>query len=243
MILRDNVVHLPGHPPLSVILRRSGRARRLSLRVSGLDGRATLTLPQRVPADEAIAFLREKESWLRGAMARAPRRQAVGPGSEIPFHGQIMRVTPGPVRRICADAGVLLVPSDPDGTRTGPRLEAFLKASARAALQPAVARHAGQLDRPVQAMTLRDTRSRWGSCTHDGRLMFSWRLILAPPAVLDYVAAHEVAHLVHMDHSRAFWDCVARLMPDYAMHRHWLRANGAGLHGYQFRARNDGESG
>jgi predicted metal-dependent hydrolase len=88
-------------------------------------------------------------------------------------------------------------------------------------------RHAAALGRQPRALSLRDTRSRWGSCTHDGRLMFSWRLAMAPPEVLDYVAAHEVAHLAHMDHSPAFWAATARLMPDYARHRAWLRAHGA----------------
>jgi len=83
-------------------------------------------------------------------------------------------------------------------------------------------------------VSFRDTRSRWGSCTAQGRLMFCWRLAMAPTVVQDYVAAHEAAHLVHMDHSRAYWGAVARIMPDYAHHRAWLRSHGAALHGYRF---------
>ena len=90
-------------------------------------------------------------------------------------------------------------------------------------LRAACDRHAAALGRSYQAIVLRDTRSRWGSCTSDGRLMFSWRLAMAPLAVLDYVAAHEVAHLRHMDHSPRFWAAVAGLVPDYAQHRDWLR--------------------
>ncbi len=243
VILRENVAHLPGPPALCVALRRSARARRLSLRVSGLDGRATLTLPQRFPMADALAFLREKEGWLRRALAQVPDRQVMAPGAKILLQGRVLRLEAGSDRRVRAEGGTLLVPADPDGTRTGPRLEAFLKTSARAALLPAVDRYTERLGRPARAVTLRDTRSRWGSCTADGRLMFSWRLIMAPPEVLDYVAAHEVAHLAHMDHSRAFWDCVGRLMPDYGAHRGWLRAHGAQLHGYQFRARAPGDSG
>ena len=89
------------------------------------------------------------------------------------------------------------------------------------------------------ALALRDTRSRWGSCTHEGRLMYSWRLAMAPPEVLDYVAAHEVAHLAHMDHSPRFWAAVATLMPGYAPRRAWLRRNGADLMAWSFRAGGD----
>lgn len=243
VILRDNVVELPGSPSLCVALRRSARARRLSLRISGLDGRATLTLPQRFPVADALAFLHEKEGWLRRALAKVPERQMMAPGGEILFQGRIMRLETGPGRRVRLDGDQVLVPPDPDGTRTGPRLEAFLKDRARAVLLPAVDHYTAKLGRHARAVTLRDTRSRWGSCTADGRLMFSWRLVMAPPEVMDYVAAHEVAHLAHMDHSRAFWDCVGRLMPDYGAHRGWLRTHGARLHGYQFKARVSGDSG
>src|SRR5690606_34001303 len=101
------------------------------------------------------------------------------------------------------EAGAILVPPDPE--RVGARLEAFLKVAARQHLQAATERHARALGRPFRRLTLRDTRSRWGSCTADGSLMFNWRLIMAPEGVLDYVAAHEVAHLAQMNHSPAFW--------------------------------------
>ncbi len=241
--VQGGVAHLPGPPVLEVALRRSGRARRLSLRVSGLDGRATLTMPLRFPQAEALGFLRDKEAWLRQALDRVPVRQLMAPGREVLYQGRRIQVREGPGRQIRVVEDALVVPRDATGTRTGARVEAFLKTSARAALLPAVEEYAGRLGRTAQAVSLRDTRSRWGSCTADGRLMFSWRLIMAPPEVLRYVAAHEVAHLAHMDHSRAFWACVGRLMPDYGAHRHWLREHGAQLHSYCFRARSAAESG
>ncbi len=97
--------------------------------------------------------------------------------------------------------------------------------------------HAARLGRGYRSLTLRDTRSRWGSCSAAGGLMFSWRLILAPPEILDYVAAHEVAHLAEMNHSPAFWRVVAGLCPDYARHRAWLRKHGQTLHAYDFSGR------
>ena len=94
--------------------------------------------------------------------------------------------------------------------------------------------HAARLGRRFGRVTLRDTRGRWGSCSAAGDLMFSWRLILAPDAVLDYVAAHEVAHLAEMNHSPRFWATLAGLTPEYAAPRDWLRRNGAGLMAYDF---------
>jgi predicted metal-dependent hydrolase len=108
----------------------------------------------------------------------------------------------------------------------------FLRREARRDLEAAVTRHAAAVGRKVQGLALRDTRSRWGSCSGRGTLSFSWRLIMAPSHVLDYLAAHECAHLVHMDHSAAFWSVVERLMPDMARAEAWLKAHGPSLHRY-----------
>lgn len=115
-------------------------------------------------------------------------------------------------------------------------MEALLKRLARDQLGASVDRFAAALDRAPGRITLRDTRSRWGSCSSEGNLMFSWRLIMAPQRVLDYVAAHEVAHLMHMDHSPAFWSTVEDLFPDHRPERDWLRREGASLHRYRFRS-------
>ena len=111
---------------------------------------------------------------------------------------------------------------------------AWLRVLAGTRLRAACDRHAARLGRSWRALVLRDTRSRWGSCTHDGRLMFSWRLAMAPPEVLDYVAAHEVAHLAHMDHSPRFWATVETLLPDHAPQRAWLKMQGGALMMWRF---------
>ena len=130
------------------------------------------------------------------------------------------------------EPGRVLVPGPQD--KAGKRLAGHLKALARARLAEASDHYAAKLGRPYSAITLRDTRSRWGSCTAEGRLMYSWRLILAPPEVLDYVVAHEVAHLAQMNHSPAFWAEVERLYGSYAAPRGWLRRQGSDLHRYRF---------
>ena len=225
---------LPGDPPIPLILRRSSRARRISLRISQLDGRVTLTLPNRVPEREALAFAREKETWIRKHLDARGEDIVVRTGASLPVGGQMHHVAPGTGRRVIFEGGRVLVPGAPD--RSGARLAGHLKAIARARLAEASDYYAAKLGRGYSTITLRDTRSRWGSCTVEGRLMFSWRLIMAPPAVLDYVAAHEVAHLAQMNHSPAFGAEVERIYGDYNVPRSWLRREGGDLHRYRFEA-------
>jgi predicted metal-dependent hydrolase len=223
---------LPGNPPVALTLRRSARARRISLRVSGLDGRVTLTLPRGVAEDEALAFARDKAGWLRRQLGKRPEEVPVAVGADIPVEGRMLALAPGRGRAIRQAGDTLLVPGPEETVAT--RLRAWLKTRARERLAAASDRHAAALGRPYARLTLRDTRSRWGSCSAAGGLMYSWRLVMAPPEVLDYVAAHEVAHLAEMNHSPAFWATVARLCPGYAAPRRWLRENGAALHRYRF---------
>jgi predicted metal-dependent hydrolase len=223
---------LPGSPPVEIVLKRSARARRFSLRVSRLDGRVTLSLPARAREAEAMAFARAQEGWLRETLAGMPAREGVGIGSVIPVEGRLLRLVPGTGRGVRVEGEALLIPGDP--AQAGVRAGAFLKALARDRLVVASDRHAAVIGRKVTRVTLRDTRSRWGSCAADGSLMYSWRLVMAPPAVLDYVAAHEVAHLMEMNHSDRFWAVVERLYPGWQVQRKWLHAEGQALHGFRF---------
>ena len=224
----------PGGPDeMEITLRRSARARRLSLRVSGLDGSVTLTLPPRVPVAEGLAFARERADWIAAARARVPQACRVVPGARLPVEGVERRIMAGPPRgAIRLEEAELWVPGHP--AQAGARVAAFLRILARDRLAVAVDRHAAVLGRPVAAISLRDTRSRWGSCTAAGALMFSWRLAMAPPEVLDYVAAHEVAHLAEMNHSYRYWAVVRRLLPGYEAPRRWLKAQGHALHAWRF---------
>ncbi|SFD13460.1 M48 family metallopeptidase [Tropicimonas isoalkanivorans] len=223
---------LPGDPPINLVLRRSARARRYSLRVSRLDGRVTLTLPAHAPESKALDFAHEKAGWIRQRLAERPGEVIVAHGTVLPVFGQPLRVVPGTRSGLAPEDGQIAV------SRRAKSVSAtvcgLLKARARDALAAASDGYAQKLGRSYTRITLRDTRSRWGSCSSDGALMFSWRLILAPPEVLDYVAAHEVAHLAEMNHGARFWATVERLMPDYRTHRHWLRHNGEQLHRYRF---------
>ncbi|MCJ8138821.1 M48 family metallopeptidase [Falsirhodobacter halotolerans] len=223
-------LHVPGLPDVPLILRRSARARRFSLRVSRLDGRVTLSVPARAKVAEALAFAGRHADWLRGVMDDLPAGQPVTWGTALPVEGRA-RIVTSATGRVRVEGDALCVP----GPAPGPRVQGWLRGLARDRLATACDRHAATIGLRYTRLTLRDTRSRWGSCTADGALMFSWRLILAPPEVLDYVAAHEVAHLDQMNHSPAFWAVVARLCPDYAPRRAWLRGpGGEGLHAWRF---------
>ncbi len=226
-------IPLPGAPDLGLTLKRSARARRFTLRVSRLDGGVTLTLPKGASEAAGLAFALEKAEWLRAALARAVPLQRPAFGETIPFQGRALRLTAAPVKAPRVEGEALLLPADPE--RLCARLEAFLKFHARVQVTEASDRYARALKRGYTRLTLRDARSRWGSCAPDGALMYNWRLIMAPPAVLDYVCAHEVAHLAQMNHSPAFWAEVARLKPDYARDRAWLKAHGGGLQAIRFR--------
>lgn len=224
---------LPGNPPVAITLRKTAQARRISLRISRLDGRVTLTCPLRVSDREALAFAHEKADWLRQNLIAHPGPARIGIGAELPFEGRLLRIASGTGRLVRVEGADLLVPGASE--RAAARIGGFLKQVARDRLAAASDHYAARLGRGYTRLSLRDTRSRWGSCTADGGLMYSWRLIMAPPAVLDYVAAHEVAHLRHMDHSPRFWATVAALMPDYAKHRAWLRQHGGDLMLWRFR--------
>lgn len=224
--------HLPGDPPIPLLLRRSAQAKRISLRISQLDGRVTLTMPKRLAEREAMDFARSKETWIRKHLAARGDDVVVRLGSEIPLGGKSYSVQAGSGRRVQITPDGIFVPG-PEA-RVGARLGAYLKEIARDRLAGASDDYAARLGRSYARLSLRDTRSRWGSCTSDGGLMYSWRLIMAPPEVLDYVAAHEVAHLAQMNHSPAFWAEVTRIYGDYAAPRRWLRTHGSTLHRYKF---------
>lgn len=226
---------LPGQPPVALTLRRSARARRISLRISQLDGRVTLTMPNGIPEREALDFAHSKAEWIRSHLDAREPEHMVGAGTEIPIEGIPVRIEQGQGRRIERSQGRVQVPAD----ALQRRLQRYLKELARDRVVEASDYYAGVLGRSYSRITIRDTRSRWGSCSAQGALMFSWRLILAPPPVLRYVAAHEVAHLAEMNHSPAFWAQVERVHGPYEAPRRWLRDNGSGLHRYRFELQTD----
>ena len=221
-------------PPVALKVRRSARAKRFTLSVSRIDGAPVLTLPRGATLAEGRAFVERHADWLAGALARAPAPREVRAGAPLPIAGRMMELaSTGAARGAPRIEGArLVVAGRPEDAPR--RALAFVKDTARAALAPAAHGYAARLGKTPLRISFRDTRSRWGSCASDGSLSFSWRLAMAPPEVLDYVAAHEAAHLVEMNHAPAFWAVVEGLMPDWRTRRDWLRAHGADLHRWRF---------
>lgn len=215
-----------------VVHKVSDRARRLTLRVRA-DGRVSCTRPRTATLAEAHAFAAAKGRWIEERLAGLPSACVVTHGVRLPVEGRALRVEASPVRGVRTEGDRLLVP---EGAPAGPAVARWLRDRAAEGAGAACARHAAALGRPPAPLRLKDTRSRWGSCTARGILMLSWRLVMAPPGVLSYVAAHEVAHLERMDHSPEFWAVVARLDPAWHPRRAWLRRHGPSLMRWRFEA-------
>ncbi|MEO8685377.1 MAG: SprT family zinc-dependent metalloprotease [Devosia sp.] len=217
---------------VSVAVRTHARARsyRLSIPHNGLP---VLTLPPHGKWVEAEAFLLRHSNWLAARLKRAPEAVNLGDGGKVPLRGvEHAIVGTGKVRgrvEVTEQDGVsvLLVPGDP--AHQARRLIDWLKAEAAIDLAARTAVHAERLGVSVKSVKLRSQSSRWGSCSSTGNLNYNWRLIIAPPYVLDYVAAHEVAHLKEMNHSDKFWATVKRTLPDMERGRAWLKAHGREL--------------
>jgi predicted metal-dependent hydrolase len=219
---------------VAVALRRNPRARNFTLRVAGPARPPVLTLPRRGSLDEARRFLDRHSQWLQRQIDRLPPATTFADGAPIPFRGVMHVIRHEPQRRgtVAVDTDgaepALVVSGDRRHLRR--RLVDFLKREARRDIEWAVIRHSLAIGVRAKAIRVRDQSSRWGSCSAAGHLSFSWRLVMAPPFVLDYLAAHEVAHLRELNHSRRFWRLCEALAPETQAARAWLQHNGPALH-------------
>ncbi len=213
-----------------VAIRLDRRARRISVRVDPSRGQVQITAPPRAGITQALAFAQSQERWIGQRLARVPEALPFVDGGTIPYLGQETLIRHRADRRgtVWLEDGVLCVAGA--GEHLPRRLGDWLKARAREQLSLKTAHYATRLGLDVPKIQIRDGTSRWGSCSPSGVISYSWRLILAPPFVLDYVAAHEVCHLRHMDHSDRFWRLLATLVDDDETPRAWLRAYGVRLH-------------
>ena len=221
-------IALPGRTA-PIIWRRSARARRISLRIEPRGGGVIVTLPARASIAAGTAVLQTYRDWVAERLDRLPAPVALGVGATIMLDGTPRRIVHRADRRGTAwlEAGDIHVAGDP--AFIGRRVGDWLRAQARKQLGQLAREKAAGAELTLRRVTIKDTSSRWGSCTASGTVMFSWRLVMAPPLVQDYVVGHEVAHLRHMNHSAAFWSLTDQLTPHRAAANAWLAAHGAGL--------------
>ncbi len=222
--------------PLRIV--ENERARRLTLRIDAGGQGLRVTVPPGLRQGEVEKFLHRHQGWLEQRLAKVPDRPQVRRGVKVPFRGVPHLVVHEPGRR-----GTVSVENGEGGPRLvvhGERLHLprrvadFLKREARREIEMLVARHTATVGRKAKAIRFRDTTSRWGSCTSDGTLSFSWRIMMAPPAVIDYLVAHEVAHLKEMNHGPDFWKLCGQLCPDTERCKAWLKRNGGALQAIRF---------
>ena len=215
--------------PGPVVWRRSSRAVRVSLRIDARSGAVVVTLPPRAGRPAGVALLRTHAAWVRERLAALAPRIALEPGSEVPLGGalHVIRAVGYNHGEAWLQPGAILAGGD--AAEVTALVAAFLKEEARRRITALVAKHAAALGVAWKGIRLKDTRSRWGSCAPDGTLAFSWRLVMAPGWVLDYVVAHEVAHLREMNHAPVFWDTLAGLSPHREAAVAWLKEHGPGL--------------
>ncbi len=222
-----------------VEVRRHRSARRLTLRINQTKRSVVVTVPLRCKIDEAGKFVHRHIDWVRTRLHALPSPIPFEDGAIMPVRGadHIVQFV-GPRARgavvsfeeLGSGMPVLAVKGAPE--HAARRLRDWLYTEAKRDLEARVAFHAGRLGLKARRLSVRDQGSRWGSCSTSGMLSFSWRLILAPPIVLDYVAAHEVAHLGEMNHGPRFWALVRKTMPDMDIAKAWLLKNGLDLHRY-----------
>lgn len=220
-----------------VRLRRNRQARRYTLRIHAATREIVLTMPPRGSVKQASEFAHKHGAWIAARLARLPQAAPFAHGAVVPLRGVEHRIehrrgARGTVWVECGDDGASMLCVAGGEAHVARRVRDFLKREAKRELEAASKLAAQSLGVTVTRVSIRDQASRWGSCSTTGVLSYSWRLILAPPFVLEYLAAHEVAHLVEMNHSRRFWRVVERICPHMARAKTWLDTHGTELHRY-----------
>ena len=222
-----------GERSLPLVIRRLNHARRMTLRLAPDGSEIRVSMPRWGHSSDALAFARARGAWLEEQLARLPIRQTITPGGTLPYRGGQLRIAhdPSHPRRPHLTEGGLRLGGPTDGLDA--RLRRWLQAEAKALLVQDLAHYAALAKQPLPILALSTARARWGSCSSSGVVRINWRLVLAPDWVRRSVVAHEVAHLVHFDHSPDFHALLGQLFEgDIADANHWLKQQGRGLYAW-----------
>jgi len=219
---------------VEVTMRLNPRARRLIVKVHPSTGEVSVVAPSKRALDHALEFARGESEWIARRLAHVPKQVALDVGARLPFRGEEYVIARGEDERapVRIDRTNRIIRVAGHREHAPRRILDFLKREARKALDERALEYARHIGTSPKRITVRDTASRWGSCSTTRALSFSWRLILAPAFVLDYVVAHEVAHLKQMNHGPRFWELVRELVGDVEKPQAWLSRNGPLLHRY-----------
>jgi predicted metal-dependent hydrolase len=232
----DHLVIAGDGAPYRIALKRHAAARRYTLRVRETSRDIVLTMPPRGSLKQAKSFAEKNTGWIEARLKRLPGPIPFADGATIPLRGE-----PHCIAHRASARGTVWIEAGDNGPlvcvagkreHIARRLRDFLKAEARRDLTAASRKYASLLGVTIRSIAVRDTASRWGSCSYRGTLSYSWRLIFAPPFVLDYLAAHELAHRLELNHSKRYWKIVDGVFAERKRAESWLRANGARLHRY-----------
>jgi predicted metal-dependent hydrolase len=222
--------------PLKIV--ENDRARRLTLRIDSGGRGLRITVPPGLRRGEVEKFLHRHQDWLEQRLAKVPVRPQVRPGIRIPLRGVPHRIVHEPSKRgtvtVSQDERGRLLIVHGDRVHLPRRIADFLKREAKSEIEMLVVKHTQAIGKRAKAIRFKDTSSRWGSCTSDGNLSFSWRIMMAPSPVINYLVAHEVAHLKEMNHGPKFWQLCEELCPDTERCKAWLKRNGGALQAIAF---------
>ena len=216
--------------PLKVI--EPSQCRRLTLRIDGKEKKAVLSLPPRCSSKRAIKFVEENRAWIEAHLLTVPESKKFSDGDSVTLFGQKMRIKHSPELKcgVRAENNVIFVSGSQEFLPR--RVRDFIKKESLKKLTEMSKDKASQIGCEVKKVTVKDTKSRWGSCSTLGNINYNWRIAFAPMEVADYLVAHEVSHLRHLNHSPEFWNCVKSLCPLSEESRNWLKKNGNLLYTY-----------
>lgn len=220
-----------GERQLPIVIRRLTRARRMTLRLAPDGSEIRISMPPWGGTAEAMNFARSRVDWLVRQYAALPSVEPPRPGGRVAFRGTWLAIehSPAAPRKPHCEATVIRIGGPPETLPL--RLRRWLEGQARALMADDLADYCQRVDRPVPRLMLSNARRRWGSCAPDGAIRINWRLVMAPDHVRRSVVAHEVAHLIHFDHSPRFHDLLADLFEgDIAVANRWLKRDGPSLY-------------
>lgn len=220
-----------GERDLPVAIRRLPHARRMTLRLAPDGSEVRLSIPRWVRTAEALAFARSRQDWLESQLSAMRPRTSPAHGTALPYRGEALLIAHDPAsRRRPERTDDILRVGGPEEA-LAQRIRRWLEGQARPLIEQDLAEYCARAGRSVPRVALSNAQRRWGSCAADGTIRINWRLIMAPDFVRRSVIAHEVAHLVHFDHGRAFHAFLAEIFEgEIDAANHWLKREGRGLY-------------